>query len=253
MGAAQRIMEDAIASPSGHVPVFSASSQPSADIRIANQRKRNIRDSISYLQAADSVLEEVASLLLRAMELADQAKADLTHHSSRIGLDVEFKKIVSTLSDILRKTQFNGAPVFTSTGVLLAEAGSGSVGLADGSNRIPAAIAINLSATTLTLTSPTGAEAAAGAISIALEANRSLRTSMGVSKRELIHLANMLALQVENLTAVHTQTRDSLIAEEVVNLTKFQILYQCGTSDWGQARSTSRQILTLLTASIQSA
>ena len=51
---------------------------------------------------------------------------------------------------------------------------------------------------------------------------------------------------MQNFTSAYSQITDANIADEVVNLTKFQILNQSGTSALAQANTASQQILALL-------
>ena len=64
--------------------------------------------------------------------------------------------------------------------------------------------------------------------------------------QQLTSVSNSLGIQVENFTAAFSQIRDANIADEIVNLTKFQILNQSGTSALSQANQSSQQILALL-------
>ena len=51
---------------------------------------------------------------------------------------------------------------------------------------------------------------------------------------------------MQNLTAARSQIGDADISSEVVNLTRFQILNQSGTSALSKANQASQQILALL-------
>jgi len=51
---------------------------------------------------------------------------------------------------------------------------------------------------------------------------------------------------VQNFTAAQSGVQDANIADEVVNLTKYQILNQSGTSALAKSNSSAQQILSLL-------
>ena len=58
--------------------------------------------------------------------------------------------------------------------------------------------------------------------------------------------ANLYGIEYENKTAQKGNLMDADVSEEVVNLTKFQILNQAGTYALSSANSNSQQVLSLL-------
>ena len=214
------------------------SNQLGADVRIASQGRRNANDGISYLQTADGVLDEVTNLLTRAAELAQQAQSGTSGADSGTGktaLNAEYQKIISTITDLNSNTKFNSTAVFGST--LSVSVGNFTA----------------VSATVGTITNASGtidtganATTAAGVITAALTAVSTLRGTIGAAQQQLTSVSNSLGIQVENFTAAYSQIRDANIADEVVNLSKFQILNQSGISALGQANQSGQSILALL-------
>lgn len=217
-----------------------------ADIRIASQGKRNSNDGISYLQVADSVLDEVTNLLTRAAELAEQAKTGTISDTNRTNIQEEFKNIVNTIADIGQSTKFNGATVFTSGALNVSVGGFSQVSVTVGTISTSGTAALGLDSTSDTLGTATGASAVAAKITTALESVSTTRAKLGASQQQLTAVSNALGIQVENFTAAYSQIRDANVADEIVNLTKFQILNQSGTSALGQANQSQQQILALL-------
>jgi len=217
-----------------------------ADIRVASQAKRNANDGVSYLQVADGVLDEVTNLLTRASELAQQAQTGTISDSNRTNIDAEFQNIIKTIGDIGQNTKFNGASVFSSTAISVAVGGFSNVTITVGTISSSTTAALGLTAGTQTLTSTTSATAAATLIASALDSVSTVRASLGASMQQLTSVSNSLGIQVENFTAAYSQIRDANIADEVVNLTKYQILNQSGTSALSQANQAQQQILSLL-------
>ncbi len=222
------------------------SNKLNADIRIANQGKRNANDGVSYLQVADGVLEEVTNLLTRAAELSEQAKTGTISDSNRTNIDAEFQNIIKTIADIGQNTKFNGAAVFTSTSVSVSVGGFSAIALTVGTISSSSVAALGLTASTSSLSTTTAASTAATAILSAIDSVSTVRASLGANMQQLTSVSNSLGIQVENFTAAFSQIRDANIADEVVNLTKFQILNQSGTSALSQANQSSQQILALL-------
>jgi len=218
-----------------------------ADIRIASQAKRNANDGVNYLQVADGVLEEVTSLLTRASELAQQAQTGTISNSNRTNINLEFQNIIKTIADIGQSTTFNGAKVFDSgTTVSVSVGGFSAVAITVASISTSATAALGLAAGTDALDSASNASSAATKIGSALNSVSTVRASLGASMAQLNSVSNALGIQVENFTAAFSQIRDANIADEIVNLTKFQILNQSGTSALSQANQAQQQILALL-------
>lgn len=214
------------------------SNQLGADVRIAAQGRRNANDGISYLQTADGVLDEVTSLLTRAAELAQQAQSSTSGADSGTGktaLNAEFQKIISTITDLNTNTKFNGTAVFGST-VSVAVGNFSTVSVAVGT----------ITNATGTIDTASNAATAATGIASALTAVSTLRGTIGAGQQQLQSVSNSLGIQVENFTAAYSQIRDADVADEVVNLSKFQILNQSGISALGQANQSSQSILALL-------
>ena len=243
-----------------------------ADIRIANQGRRNAYDGIAYLQVADGVLEEVNNLLTRALELTEQARTGTINASNRLALNLEFQNIIKGIADIGLHTKFNGKSVFVDTaiGVSVADftmvsimtgkfvgddakiAGSGALGsttkdadisIFPGSSEIKHE---SYGAVHNHIKTPEDAEEVRPMLYSAIQSISMMRASIGANQQQLTSVADSLGIQVENFTAAYSQIRDANIADEVINLTKYQILNQSGTSALGQANQSAQSILQLL-------
>jgi len=213
-----------------------------SDIRVAAQGKRNANDGTSFLQVADGVLDEVTNLLTRAAELSQQAQTGTISNTNRANIQAEFSNIMDTIQEIGNNTKFNGAKVFDTTTVNVAVAEFSAIAITAGT----LGAADLKAAGSLSLATDTGAAAAATAITSAIEAVSGQRATIGANMQRLTATSNALGIQVENFTAAYSQIRDAEIADEVVNLTKFQILNQSGTSALSQANQAQQQILALL-------
>jgi flagellin len=97
------------------------------------------------------------------------------------------------------------------------------------------------------VTSATGANNTMTALDEAIGQVSVLRAQLGsFQKNTLESTVRYLGIGVENLSASESQVRDTNVAEEVVKLTKNQILQQAGTSVLAQANSAPQQVLSLL-------
>jgi flagellin len=221
----------------------------SADIKIAGQAQRNANDGISYLQVADGALDQVTSLLTRAAQLAQQAQTGTISDSNRANLDAEFQNIITTMANIGSNTNFNGTAIFNSTGsatnvtIQAGDYGTFTVAIAGISSNSTTALGLS---TGNNLKTTTAAATVATALASALNSVSTMRASIGANEAQLNATSDILGVQVQNFTAAQSQIMDANIADEVVNLTKFQILNQSGTSALAKSNQSSQQILALL-------
>jgi flagellin len=72
------------------------------------------------------------------------------------------------------------------------------------------------------------------------------RGSLGAAQNRLEHTIANLGVASENLAASESRIRDLDMANEVVNMTKNQILQQAGTAILAQANQASQNVLSLL-------
>ena len=71
------------------------------------------------------------------------------------------------------------------------------------------------------------------------------RGRLGASMNRLENSVSVMQAQVQNLTAAESQIRDANFAEEIANLTKFQILSQVGVAAMAQANAIPQGVLAL--------
>lgn len=224
-----------------------------------NQAVRNANDGIGICQIADGTLQEVTNLLTRGVTLAEQAATETVDSTGRNSLNNEFNQIQQEIARIAGQTNFNGYTIFvpnTSTGVN----GGLSVFVGDikGSSSISVTIStITTSGTTVTnlgganlagvnLTSVDNAATALTTIKSALDGISSMRAGIGAGMNRLQSAVAVLQTQSQNTQAAESTIRDANFAEEVANLTKYQILAQSGMSALAQANSSSQSVLSLL-------
>jgi len=222
-----------------------------ADIQISGQAQRNANDGVSYLQVADGALDQVTNLLTRATQLAQQAQTGTISNSNRTDLDAEFQNILSTLGNIGQNTDFNGSSVFATSSTtpitLNIQAGDyGKISVSIGSISTSTSVALGMTLSTSNLKATDSASSVATALASALQSVSTMRASIGASEAQLNATSSILGTQVQNFTAAQSGIQDANIANEVVNLTKYQILNQSGTSALAKSNSSAQQILALL-------
>ncbi len=214
------------------------SNKLNADIKIAGQAQRNTNDATSFLQVADGVLDTVTNLLTRAAQLAQQSQTGTVDTTGRAALDAEFQNIITTIQNIQDNTTFSGTSVFSANTLAVAAGGFGTVSIS--------VTTFNTLSTANALSTAALAATAAASISAMLTSVSALRGTIGASEQELSAISSTLGIQVQNFTAAYSQITDANVADEVVNLSKYQILNQSGISALSQANQAGQSILALL-------
>jgi flagellin len=227
-----------------------------ANTQALNQAVRNANDGISVSQIADGALQEINNLLTRSVTLANEAATETVDSVGRASLNAEFTAIQSEISRIATQTNFNGYGVFTTGGIN----GSLSVYVGDitGSSSISVTIStITTSNSTVTslggqnlsginLATQDSAASSLTTIKNALNGVSNMRANIGAGINRLQSAVAVLQTQSQNTQSAESSIRDANVAEEVANLTKYQILGQSGIAALAQANSNSQTVLSLL-------
>ena len=229
-----------------------------ANVTALTQSERNANDGVGQLQVADGALAQVTSLLNRAVTLATESSTGTVTNAQRSALDAEFTAIKSEIDRIGANTTFNGTSVFTSstTSVYLSDSGSSStIAVTVGALSSTQIGATGVTSTNVNLgsdnlltagTSSAGAQKALTDINTAIANVAAIRGNVGASINRLQAASNVMANQVQNLSAAEDGIRAADIATEVANMSKFNILSQTGMAALAQANSAQQQVLSLL-------
>jgi flagellin len=227
-----------------------------ANVRALDQAVRNANDGISVAQIADGALAEISNLLTRAVTLAEESATETVDSTGRASLNAEFTQIEAEIARIATQTNFNGVGLFTTTGV------NGSLSVFVGDISGASSISVTISSisvtgstvtsiggqnlTTVDLSTASGAASALTVIKSGLSGVSNMRADTGAGINRLQSAVAVLQAQSQNTLAAESTIRDANMAEEVANLTKFQILSQSGIAALSQANSNSQSVLALL-------
>ena len=210
-----------------------------AQIRGLAQAQRNIQDSVSMVQTAEGNLDEVHSILQRVRELAVQYKNGSTSTAGQQAIQSEVDQLKAEIDRIGQSAVFNG--------VHLLDSSSSSVTFQVGANDGETIVVsfADLSAAVGTAYSDLSTASLAD-IDDAIDAVTSLRSGFGAVQNRLEHALAVTGVYQENLTSAESRIRDVDMAEEMVELTKNQILQQAGTAMLAQANQARQSVLNLL-------
>jgi flagellin len=221
-----------------------------ANVRALDQAARNANDAISVLQIADGALQEISNLLTRGFALAEQAATDTVDATGRTALNNELTLIKNEITRIATQTNYNGVTIFA--GGL-----SGTLHVYVGDTAASSSIAVTVTAISAssvggvdisgaTLANKDGAAAAITTLKNSLSGISTSRADIGAGMNRLQSAVAVLQTQAQNTLAAESNIRDANMAEEIANMTKFQILAQSGIAALSQANANAQSVLALL-------
>ena len=209
-----------------------------SQIRGLAQAQRNIQDGVSMVQTAEGNLDEIHSILQRVRELAVQYKNGSLSTAGKGAIQSEVDQLSAEITRIGNAAVFNGVSLLS---------GSTSVTFQVGANdNETIAISFSNLATAVGTAYSNMATASISAIDAAVDAVSAMRSGLGAVQNRLEHALSVTGIYQENLTSAESRIRDVDMAEEMVTLTKNQILQQAGTAMLAQANQAPQSVLSLL-------
>jgi flagellin len=206
-----------------------------SQIRGLAQSQRNIQDGVSMVQTAEGNLDEVHSILQRVRELAVQYKNGSLSTAGKGAIQSEVDALSSEITRIQGAAQFNGISLLGTAAAVTFQ-----VGANDGQT-----IAITFSSVTVS-SYATLSTLQLSTIDSDVDKVSAARSGFGAVQNRLDHALAVTGSYQENLTSAESRIRDVDMAEEMVALTKNQILQQAGTAMLAQANQAPQAVLQLL-------
>jgi len=211
-----------------------------SQVRGLAQAQKNIQDGVSMMQTAEGNLDEVHSMLQRVRELAVQYKNGSLDSNAKTSIQNEVNQLASEIDRIGTSAAFNGTKLLSGSAATV----SFQVGANDGD--VITATTFNLSGTVTTASLSLDDANALSNIDTAITGVSTARAGFGAVQNRLEHTLSVQATYQENLTAAESRIRDVDMAQEMVALTKNQILSQAGTAMLSQANQAPQSVLRLL-------
>jgi flagellin len=222
-----------------------------ANIRALDQAVRNANDATSVAQIADGALQQITDLLTRAFTLAEEAATDTVDSTGRDALNNELTSIKTEIDRIATQTNYNGLGIFSTSGI------NGALHVFVGDTSASSSISVAIA--TISTTDVGGADISTASLATkdaAVTAIQTLKTSLtgisssradiGSGMNRLQSAVAVLQTTSQNTQAAQSNIMDANMAEEIANLTKFQILAQTGIAALTQANASAQNVLTLL-------
>jgi flagellin len=212
-----------------------------SQIRGLGQAQKNIQDGSSMIQTAEGNLDEVHSMLQRVRELAVQYKNGSLDDSARTSIQNEVTQLASEISRIGEQASFNGINLLNGTSTVSFQVGAND-GQTIGVSLVNLSTEVGTSYSSLTQ----AGTADISEIDTAIKNVSTARATFGAVQNRLDHSLSVAASYQENLTSAESRIRDVDMADEMVALTKNQILSQAGTAMLSQANQAPQNVLRLL-------
>jgi flagellin len=209
-----------------------------SQIRGLAQAQRNIQDGVSMVQTAEGNLDEVHSILQRIRELAVEYRNGSLSTAGKGAIQSEVDQLSAEITRIGNAAVFNGVSLLSGTTSVTFQVGA--------NDNETIAISFSNLATAVGTGYSDMATASLAAIDAAVDAVSAMRSGLGAVQNRLEHALSVTGVYQENLTSAESRIRDVDMAEEMVTLTKNQILQQAGTAMLAQANQAPQSVLTLL-------
>ncbi len=229
-----------------------------ADTYALDQAGRNANDGIAIIQIADGALNKVTDLLMRAVTLAEQAASDTVGTTEKETLNVEYQEIMNEIDRVVSVANFKGEQLFSATeaftkGIYVGDtqfesfitisiggaggAGTDALGMANG---------VGSSASFSSVSTQTNAIQTLKILNTAISSISKWRGALGAQQNRLTNAVGIIQVQSLNLKAAESAITDANMAEEIVNMTKYNILMQSGMSSLSQSNASAQMVLQLL-------
>ena len=222
-------------------------------IRGQAQALANVGDAKSMLTVGEGALNTVMDILQTMKEKAIQANNDTLAESERDAIQNQMDALIREIDDLNNNTEFNGTQILGATADLafhvgadssatftVASGAGGALGGVDSSDlSLSGAVTVDSASTTATRsTSIQNIENAIQTVSDQLG-------QLGDEQKRLSFKQDNLRTSINNYEGAKSRIMDADFAKEQMDMVKYQILQQTGTSSLAQANSAPQIVLSL--------
>ncbi len=221
-----------------------------ADMTALQQAVRNANDGVALVQIADGALSKLTDLLVRSVTLAEQSASETVGDNERLIINVEYQQILEEINRVVSVANFRGELLFSPTEAVTKQIYVGdtqfqsfiTISIAGPQGAGTAAMGLQNTSVATVL----GAQDVLGLLQGAIASVSKWRGALGAQQNRLISSVAIIQVQAQNLQAAESVIRDANMAEEIVNMTKYQILLQSGMASLAQANASAQLVLSLL-------
>lgn len=228
---------------------LSISTTIEAQIRSAQQARRNSQDALSLMQVAEGGMSDVNNMVVRLRELAMQASSDNIGDSERKSIQFEVEQVKQEIDRLSETTKFLDTTLLNGKGRNL----SFQIGTENNeAGRIEYdASKLNLSTSSLGLSGIdlSDIDSARNSLSNLDESIKKIaqpRAELGALQSRMSSISSSLSVYEENISAAKSRILDADLAKETSDAVKSQVLQKAGTAVLMQANMQPAAALKLL-------
>jgi flagellin len=221
------------------------SSTMQARVQSLEQADRNTQDAISYLHSAEGGMQSIDENLQRLRTLAVQAATETYTETDRAKIQMEINELIAEIDRVASATEFNERQPLKGETIDV-HIGAGANETISITVTSVTVTALGISGLTVTGASNTNAENAITSLDAALSIKLREEASIGAIENRLYNAVNAIGVMKENEAAAMSRIRDLDFAEEMMSMTKNQVLQQTGLSMLAQANALPQNVLRLL-------
>ena len=220
------------------------------------QATQNTEDGISLVQTTEGYLDQLTNIVQRMRVLSVQAANGIYSTEDRGLIQVEIEQLVDEVDRVASQAEFNQYDLLQGRFAQGSKTSSMWLHMGPGPNQRERVYIGTMTAqslglkqangATVTVSSPGGANDLISAADKALDLIMRQRSNLGGYANRLEHAAKGLMNAYENVMASESRIRDTDMAEEMVNLTRSQILSQTSIAMLAQAGVRPQGVLQLL-------
>lgn len=226
-------------------------------IRALEMANKNVQDSISMVQAADTAMSTISEALIRMKELSVQASNESNTEFDREVIQKEIDELKKYINDTAKNTEFNGNKLLwndkvtdNDSPIYVNMQTGGNVG---DTTEIPF---FNLSTKVLGIddlevSTTNGANEALKSIDNALKNVNSCRSFYGAIQNRLENTVNIISSGVNIYEKSSSDIMDSDIALEMAEAAKTSILIESATAMMAQSNNFPKDVINILSGLIR--
>lgn len=242
--------------------VISQSERFRMQIRGTEMAARNVQDGVSMLQTAEGGLDSITGMLQRVRELVVQGGNGTYNPGDKATIQTEINELMQGIDGIARNTEFNGVSLLHNEDVL-DNGKPGNLFMPSGANsgeriEIPTFnLAFNSGAlkmtdgtvrnlSTLDLTNGTTTDQALDMLDSVSSTVISIRSQYGAIENRFESSYDSLNEIGDKLQDAESTIRDADVAEEMVELSRDNVLLQAGNAIMAQTNRLPQDVLKIL-------
>jgi flagellin len=221
------------------------SKQMESRVESFEQASINTQKAITFLHTAEDGMQQIDEKLQRLRVLALEAASETYTSADRAKIQLEVEELVAEIDRIASSTEFNKIQPLTGQ-ILDIHVGAGQDETISITITSVTVTALGISGLTVTGSTNTNAEDAITSLDAAMSIKLFEEAKVGAYESRLENIATTLSLMEENELEALSRIRDVDFAEEMMELTKNQILQQTAIAMLSQANTLPQAVLRLI-------